>query len=138
MPQPLSEVVSFLQSRRSRPAKTLKAPGPDRQEMTEILTMAARTPDHGKLEPWRFIVVEGAAMARLAEAAEGAARRAGLDADAATKARGQFDHQIRGLLVVAEARGAGAVFQSLGSVHQFVVCHVAIVHQCVSRFSRSI
>ncbi|RFP91014.1 nitroreductase [Rhodobacteraceae bacterium 63075] len=100
MPQPLSDVVTFLQSRRSRPAKTLKAPGPDRQEMTELLTIAARTPDHGKLEPWRFIVVDGAAMARLAEAAEEAARRAGLDADAAAKARGQFDQGVSAVIVV--------------------------------------
>lgn len=100
MPQPLSEAVSFLQTRRSRPAKTLKAPGPDRQEMTELLTIAARTPDHGKLEPWRFIVAEGDAMARLADAAEAAARRAGQDDDAAAKARAQFDQGVSAVIVV--------------------------------------
>lgn len=33
-------------------------PGPTRQELEEILTIASRTPDHGKLQPWRFVIVE--------------------------------------------------------------------------------
>lgn len=72
------EVLDFLLSRRSRPAKLLKAPGPDRAALTELLTAAARVPDHGKLEPWRFVVIEGAAKdgfiaairARAADAAQ--------------------------------------------------------------------
>lgn len=59
------EVMSFLQTRRSRPAKTLTAPGPDRATLEDILRAAARSPDHGKLEPWRFIVLEGGALMRL-------------------------------------------------------------------------
>lgn len=56
-----SEALDFLLTRRSRPAKTLKAPAPDRDELITLLTAAARTPDHGKLEPWRFIVQIGRA-----------------------------------------------------------------------------
>ncbi|MEL6584264.1 MAG: nitroreductase family protein [Pseudomonadota bacterium] len=59
------EVLDFLLTRRSRPAKTLSGPGPARAELETLLTAAARTPDHGKLEPWRFIVLEGAALTRL-------------------------------------------------------------------------
>jgi nitroreductase len=62
--------MQFLLSRRSRPAKTLKGPGPDRATIETLLTAAARSPDHGKLEPWRFVVLEGAALARLAGLAE--------------------------------------------------------------------
>ena len=40
---------------------TLTAPGPDREQLTEILRIAARVPDHGKLAPWRFIVLKGEA-----------------------------------------------------------------------------
>ncbi len=58
--------LDFLLSRRSRPAKTLVAPAPTRAELMPLLTAAARSPDHGKLEPWRFVVIEKAAMARLA------------------------------------------------------------------------
>ncbi|MBU2994662.1 nitroreductase [Octadecabacter sp. 1_MG-2023] len=58
--------LDFLLTRRSRPAKTLTTPVPSRDELGDILTAAARTPDHGKLEPWRFIVLEKPALARLA------------------------------------------------------------------------
>jgi nitroreductase len=60
------EVMDFLLTRRSRPVKLLHAPAPDREELLRLLTAAARVPDHGKLEPWRFIVLEGAGKARFA------------------------------------------------------------------------
>ncbi|HEY0213028.1 MAG TPA: nitroreductase family protein [Paenirhodobacter sp.] len=63
------QVLRFLLTRRSRPPKTLTAPAPGRDALTEILTAAARVPDHGKLEPWRFVVLERPALARLAQAA---------------------------------------------------------------------
>jgi nitroreductase len=66
MPSPNPAVLEFLLSRRSRPAKTLTTPVPDRKALEPILTAAARSPDHGKLEPWRFIVLERAALLRLA------------------------------------------------------------------------
>lgn len=75
MPAPNQAALDFLLSRRSRPAKTLVGPAPDRDALMPLLTAAARTPDHGKLEPWRFIVLEKAALTRLsvlvAELAEG-------------------------------------------------------------------
>ncbi|MCB1367863.1 MAG: nitroreductase family protein [Rhodobacteraceae bacterium] len=67
MPDPRHEVLDFLLTRRSRPAKTLTMPVPDRAALMPMLQAAARTPDHGKLEPWRFIVIEKPACARLAE-----------------------------------------------------------------------
>lgn len=67
MPDRNQAVLDFLLSRRSRPAKTLTTPVPNKAELDEILTAAARTPDHGKLEPWRFIVLQRPVMARLAE-----------------------------------------------------------------------
>jgi nitroreductase len=66
MPSPNPAALEFLLSRRSRPAKTLTTPVPDRAALEPILTAAARSPDHGKLEPWRFIVLERAALLRLA------------------------------------------------------------------------
>ena len=75
------EALDFLLSRRSRPAKLLKAPGPDRTALMELLTAAARVPDHGKLEPWRFVVIEGAAKERLIAAIRARAPEAGEDGD---------------------------------------------------------
>ncbi|MFY9240111.1 MAG: nitroreductase [Roseovarius sp.] len=65
MPDPIPAVLDFLATRRSRPAKTLSLPVPDRAALEPMLEMAARSPDHGKLEPWRFIVLERAALERL-------------------------------------------------------------------------
>lgn len=57
MPARRPEVLDFLLSRRSRPAKTLGERGPGRDEVHTLLTAASRTPDHGKLVPWRFLVL---------------------------------------------------------------------------------
>ncbi len=57
--------VEFFLERRSRPAKTLTGPAPNQDELKILLTAAARMPDHGKLEPWRFIIFEDKAMKRL-------------------------------------------------------------------------
>lgn len=61
------EVVAFLAKRRSASAMTLTAPGPDDAQLGEILRIAARVPDHGKLAPWRFIVLTGKAKDAFAE-----------------------------------------------------------------------
>ena len=91
MPALNSAALTFLQNRRSRPAKTMALPVPSRLQVAEILTAAVRVPDHGKLEPWRFVVIEGPAMARLANLAEARAKVLGYDAEKTTKGRGQFD-----------------------------------------------
>lgn len=60
-------VLAFLALRRSASASTLSAPGPDRQTVQDLLRLAARVSDHGKLFPWRFIILEGEAKGRFAE-----------------------------------------------------------------------
>ena len=59
-------VLDFLALRRSASAASLRGPGPDAAQMGDILRLAARVPDHGKLAPWRFIVLEGDPKARFA------------------------------------------------------------------------
>ena len=98
MPAPNPAALDFLLTRRSRPAKTLGAPVPDRATLEQLLTAAARTPDHGKLEPWRFIVLRKGAMPRLAQAVQTRGEAIGLDAEQITKGRSQFD---QGHLAVA-------------------------------------
>jgi nitroreductase len=61
------EVVAFLARRRSASAMSLAAPGPDPEQLSEILRLAARVPDHGKLAPWRFVILRGAAKDAFAE-----------------------------------------------------------------------
>lgn len=59
--------LELLLRRRSVAAQQLGEPGPDAAQLELILTAAARVPDHKKLVPWRFIVIEGEARARLGE-----------------------------------------------------------------------
>ncbi|MEM8654985.1 MAG: nitroreductase [Pseudomonadota bacterium] len=98
MPPRNQAALDFLLTRRSRPAKTLAEPVPDRATLEHLLTAAARTPDHGKLEPWRFIVLGKGAMPRLADAVTARGKARGLDAEQITKGRAQFD---QGHLAVA-------------------------------------
>lgn len=90
VPETNQAALDFLLSRRSRPAKTLTGPAPGRKALEPILTAAARTPDHGKLEPWRFIVLERPALQRLAELATARGNSLGRTEDEIAKARSQF------------------------------------------------
>lgn len=64
---PYAQTIELLSRRRSAPPLTMTGPGPDAQQLETLLTLAARTPDHGKLAPWRFIVFEGPARERAGE-----------------------------------------------------------------------
>ncbi|MEW6597133.1 MAG: nitroreductase [Pseudomonadota bacterium] len=61
------DALALLARRRSSSAQTLHAPGPSEAELDQLLTLAARVPDHGKLAPWRFLILAGAAKAKLVE-----------------------------------------------------------------------
>jgi len=61
------KLIDYLSTRRSIPAFQMSAPGPSRGEVEEILTLASRVPDHGKLAPWRFIVYRGEERRRISE-----------------------------------------------------------------------
>jgi nitroreductase len=68
----LSSPLALLQTRRSGKPRDLVAPGPDDAQLRQILEVALRTPDHGKLAPWRFVIVpqdRRDALAALLEAA---------------------------------------------------------------------
>lgn len=94
-------VLDFLLTRRSRPAKLLSGPVPDRAGLEELLTAAARVPDHGKLTPWRFIVLERAALERLALEAGAYAEKTGIAAEKAEKGVGQFARSPLCVAVIA-------------------------------------
>ncbi|MCG7493728.1 nitroreductase [Thalassobius sp. Cn5-15] len=101
--QPLTHnaaALEFLLTRRSRPAKTLTTPVPSREELLPILTAAARSPDHGKLEPWRFIVLEKPALTRLAMLAEARGQAMGLDEVQVQKGVDQFANGNLAIAVV--------------------------------------
>lgn len=100
MPNPNPAALDFLRTRRSRPAKTLQPPVPDRDTVMDLLTIASRTPDHGKLEPWRFIVLEKGAMPGLSALARSRGEALGLDAEKVQKGCNQFDQGHLAVVVV--------------------------------------
>lgn len=62
-----TSLLAFLKSRKSASAKAMTAPGPNFEQLTEILEIAVRVPDHGKLAPWRFILFEGNARQNVGQ-----------------------------------------------------------------------
>jgi len=76
----LSSPTSYLQSRRSCRPRDMVAPGPSDAQLDEILKTAMRTPDHGKLAPWRFVKVPMEARAAFSALLERAFLAANPDA----------------------------------------------------------
>jgi nitroreductase len=74
------ETLAFLARRRSASALALTAPAPSDAELATLLRLATRVPDHGKLAPWRFVVLRGEGKQRFI---------AGLEAIAATRSDGE-------------------------------------------------
>ena len=96
----LSTPLDFLATRRSSRPRDMIAPGPQPAELQQILDIAMRTPDHGKLAPWRFVVVDAAQRSRFAEILHAAYR---IDREQPGKleveAIDQFAHQAPTLIV---------------------------------------
>lgn len=104
-----SSLLAHLATRRSGKARDMVAPGPDAATLRDIIVLALRTPDHGKLAPWRIVTVaddQREALATLLKQAwvnenPGAA---GLDLSALD----QFAHQAPALLVLLSTPVAGS------------------------------
>ena len=104
MPQINSHAVAFLRTRRSRPAKTLTGPAPNDAALRELLTIAARTPDHGKLEPWRFIVLRQPALIRLGALARARGAERGNDTEQCDKIGVMFETAPLSVAVIASPK----------------------------------
>lgn len=81
VPLPVASVEfrKRLAERRSAPAQSLIAPGPSDAELDDILQLAARSPDHGKLVPWRFVVLGPQSRKEIAEQLAAMAERRSMD-----------------------------------------------------------
>lgn len=98
--------LDVLLSRRSIPAQCLTGPGPDETQLAAALDAALRAPDHGRMQPWRFKLIRGAAKARFSDQLVAAARardpampQAQLD-----KLRGRLQHVPLVIAVSARLR----------------------------------
>ncbi len=77
----MADSLDLLRLRRSVPPHLLTGPGPTPAELDDMLRLAARVPDHGKLVPWRFIAFEGDARAAIGAVIERAFAADNPDAD---------------------------------------------------------
>jgi nitroreductase len=68
----MPDALDLLKTRRSVKPIELNGPGPTAAELDNLLTVASRVPDHGKLTPWRFIVFDGDARLKAGAAIEAA------------------------------------------------------------------
>ena len=92
--------IDALLGRRS--AKTLTDPAPDEGALELLFQCASRAPDHGRLRPWRFIVIRGAARERLGELMAGQLRRRQPAATAETLQR-ERQKALRAPLIIVVA-----------------------------------
>lgn len=96
-----SSAISLLQTRRSGKPRDLVAPGPSPDELEQILTIAMRTPDHGKIAPWRFVVVGPNQRQQLADLLARALPEHDPEAGAAHYQKAlQFAHQAPAMIVL--------------------------------------
>jgi nitroreductase len=96
-----STPLTLLSTRRSGKPRALVAPGPDAEEMRTILSIGMRTPDHGKLAPWHFVIVpEERRDAFAALLADAYARQRPDAGRLEREANAQFAHQAPALVVV--------------------------------------
>lgn len=58
-PPAVEPMIARLAARRSAPLRSLGGPAPTTEERELLFRLALRIPDHGRLTPWRFIVIEG-------------------------------------------------------------------------------
>lgn len=101
MPTPNPQAMEFLLSRRSRPSRSLQAPLPTRDELMPLLTAAARTPDHGKLEPWRFVVLDPKVLPRLVDLIDARGKALGIDPEKIAKNQSHFNGNSLAVAVIA-------------------------------------
>jgi len=101
--------LSLLRTRRSGKPRDLTAPGPDDGQLRAMLEIALRTPDHGKLAPWRFVIVPQDRRDALASLLEAAYRAEKPEAGRLEiEAMHQFAHQAPSLVVALSAPAPGS------------------------------
>jgi nitroreductase len=104
MPTPNQAALDFLLTRRSYPARTLTTPVPDAAALQVLLTAASRTPDHGKLVPWRFVVLTRPALTRIAGLVGPRGQALGIDPEKIAKSTSQYADADLAVIVVASPK----------------------------------
>jgi len=97
-------LIDLLDSRRSTPSRQLGEPGPDAAQLQRLLAAAVRVPDHGKLTPWRLLLIRGEARARLGVELAAIHRRKQPDAPESVLQKDRERYGFAPLIVAVVAR----------------------------------
>ena len=98
-----AETLELLAKRRSTKIAHLGAPGPTRAELESLLRLAVRVPDHGKLAPWRFLILEGAGRARAGAALAAIKATDGAGEEEQAQERTRFERAPVAVAVISRA-----------------------------------
>jgi nitroreductase len=120
------DTLAFLARRRSAAALALRAPAPSDAELTTLLRLATRVPDHGKLSPWRFVVLKGEAKQRFISGLEAiAATRP--DRDKAIAKLGKIKAPPLTVAVISRAPASGDIPEWEQRLSAGAVCMTLII-----------
>lgn len=119
-----AETLTLLARRRSTKVVHFKGPGPTDVELDTLIRLAARVPDHGKLGPWRFVVIEGEARTRAGEAL---AAIVDGDDDAKEKARETFRRAPLCVMVVSTAAPHAKIPEWEQQLSAGAVCYALLI-----------
>ncbi len=105
----LSSPISLIETRRSGKPRDMIAPGPGRADLDLILAAAMRVPDHGKIAPWRFVIIDADQRDTLASLLMDAYRREKPEAGRLElESLEQFSKQAQSLVVVISCPTEGS------------------------------
>ena len=101
----MDHLLSYLQTRRSVSARFLTGPAPSQAEIDTMVSIAARVPDHGKLAPWRFIVIKDEARQDLGHVMAGLAqhKQSIIDPERLEVEKNRFCHAPLVIAVISKA-----------------------------------
>ena len=97
----MSDILSFMKMRRSNLTREMTGPGPSDREIKEIVTIATRVPDHGKLAPWRIIYIDQAASEDIGDLVASIKAQEGADEHVQEADRARFTKTPTILVVVS-------------------------------------
>lgn len=122
------ETLELLSQRRSTKLMFLKEPGPSPEQIAALLALAARAPDHGKLGPWRFVIIEGEGRTRAGEAiARVIEGDAGVTTERVTFEKGRFMFAPLCVMVVSTAQTHAKIPEWEQQLSAAAVCYGLLI-----------
>jgi nitroreductase len=120
------ETLTLLSQRRSTKIAEFTEPGPSDAQIDALIALAARTPDHGKLAPWRFVIIAGEARTRAGEALAETIEEVG-DSSRQDFARAHFLRAPACVMVVSTAQPHAKIPEWEQTLSSAGVCYAMLI-----------